>query len=65
LRTLAYLAEIPRIVIRNNGIVEVTGSIPVGSTNKVKGLAGAGPFCILRESALARFSAVLRYLTFG
>jgi hypothetical protein len=25
-----------------NGIVEVTGSIPVGSTNKVKGLAGDG-----------------------
>jgi hypothetical protein len=24
--------------IGNNGIVEVTGSIPVGSTNKIKGL---------------------------
>jgi hypothetical protein len=27
---------------RYNGIVEVTGSIPVGSTNLMKGLAGAG-----------------------
>jgi hypothetical protein len=25
--------------IPDNGIVEVTGSIPVGSTNKIKGLA--------------------------
>jgi hypothetical protein len=29
-----------RTAILNNGIVEVTGSIPVGSTNKTKGLAG-------------------------
>ena len=27
---------------RYNGIVEVTGSIPVGSTNLLKGLAGNG-----------------------
>jgi hypothetical protein len=26
--------------LRNNGIVEVTGSIPVGSTNTMKGFAG-------------------------
>jgi hypothetical protein len=26
----------------DNGIVEVTGSIPVGSTNLLKGLAGIG-----------------------
>jgi len=25
-----------------NGIVEVTGSIPVGSTNQSEGLAGSG-----------------------
>jgi hypothetical protein len=27
---------------RYNGIVEVTGSIPVGSTNQSEGLAGSG-----------------------
>lgn len=26
----------------SNGIVEVTGSIPVGSTNNIKGLVGNG-----------------------
>jgi hypothetical protein len=26
-------------MVLDNGIVEVTGSIPVGSTNKIKGLA--------------------------
>ena len=31
-----------RNAILNNGIVEVTGSIPVGSTKFTKGLAGNG-----------------------
>jgi hypothetical protein len=30
---LAYPTEMPRSALLNNGIVEVTGSIPVGSTN--------------------------------
>jgi len=31
------------MLFRYNGIVEVTGSIPVGSTiNRIKGLAGIG-----------------------
>jgi hypothetical protein len=29
-------------MVFDNGIVEVTGSIPVGSTNQMKGLAGDG-----------------------
>jgi hypothetical protein len=37
--------------IGNNGIVEVTGSIPVGSTNKIKGFVGnAGALDLLLET---------------
>jgi hypothetical protein len=32
----------PEIAVGYNGIVEVTGSIPVGSTNQMKGLTGNG-----------------------
>jgi len=32
LRGQTYFGEVPRTGILNNGIVEVTGSIPVGST---------------------------------
>jgi hypothetical protein len=35
-KTLGAIAQLGE---RYNGIVEVTGSIPVGSTNKIKGLA--------------------------
>jgi hypothetical protein len=38
----AHPVEMPRTAIRDNGIVEVTGSIPVGSTNHFKGLVGNG-----------------------
>ena len=36
------IGAIAQLGERYNGIVEVTGSIPVGSTNKDKGLAGIG-----------------------
>jgi hypothetical protein len=36
-RSPAHPTEMPRTMILNNGIVEVTGSIPVGSTNQIKG----------------------------
>jgi hypothetical protein len=46
MRVSAYLVETPRNAILYNGIVEVTGSIPVGSTKSSKGLADptASPF---------------------
>jgi hypothetical protein len=40
--TTSSAGAIAQLGERYNGIVEVTGSIPVGSTNQVKGLAGNG-----------------------
>ncbi len=37
-----FRGAIAQLGERYNGIVEVTGSIPVGSTNQLKGLAGNG-----------------------
>ena len=42
----------PRMAILYNGIVEVTGSIPVGSTNRMKGLARDGWALRLFEDAI-------------
>jgi hypothetical protein len=39
---LAIAGSTQKTPIRDNGIVEVTGSIPVGSTNQSEGLAGSG-----------------------
>jgi hypothetical protein len=42
---------------RYNGIVEVTGSIPVGSTNKIKGFAGNGEALRFSGSTLCQHAA--------
>ena len=64
MRGPAYLVETPRNAIRYNGIVEVTGSIPVGSTNWYKGLADkwAEPFFIRKPpEALGSISPTFAY----
>ena len=55
------IGAIAQLGERYNGIVEVTGSIPVGSTNKIKGLAAIGwALCITCCRMLPDFPAGLR-----
>jgi hypothetical protein len=56
-RIRAHPDEMPRTSFLYNGIVEVTGSIPVGSTNQMKGSAWIASWALSVTKALQKPAA--------